>query len=158
MAVTINGTSGVTFNDGSTQASAGQILQVLHTTATNQVSSSGGYVAMGLSLAITPKTTSSKILIMFSGRGAIEASARVVYIGIYRGGSLLQEFRTFSCPAEATGISFTASCLYRDSPATTSSTTYAMYFKANDGPGPYYMNPDGASDGPRCLTLMEIAG
>ena len=53
MSVAIHGTNGVTFNDGTLQATEARIVQVVQATqATNVESTSASYVATGLTLSL----------------------------------------------------------------------------------------------------------
>jgi hypothetical protein len=147
MTVIINGSAGVTFPNGTVAPSAG-ILQVVQTTTnTNTSTSSSTYVTTGLARAITPSSTSNKVLITATfptdgGQGAFT---------IYRGATPLA-CDTFW--AKATGASSTTSITFLDSPATTSSTTYTLYFKATSGTIFFI----GSSAYYGSLTLMEVAG
>lgn len=126
------------------------ILQVLQTT-TNTIAStsSATYVTTGLACAITPQATTSKVLITATfptdgGQGAFT---------IYRGATPLA-CDTFW--AKATGSASTTSITFLDSPATTSSTTYTLYFKATSGTL-YFIASSGTSYY-GSITLMEISG
>ena len=67
MTMIIDGTNGLTFNNATTQASAGQVLQVVQNIyASYSSTSSTSYVDSGLSASITPKFSTSKILVMVS--------------------------------------------------------------------------------------------
>jgi hypothetical protein len=68
MSLILDGTGGITFNNSTTQASAGQVLQVVSAQETSSTSTtSGSYVDMGtLSATITPKFATSKILVSLS--------------------------------------------------------------------------------------------
>jgi len=138
----------------------GSVLQVVPNTYTGFISTtSTSYVTTGLSASITPTSASSKILI-FHSCGVMCVSANVqMNLTLYRGGSNLM--------AQGQGMLYTntgatqgfGNILYYDSPATTSSTTYTIYFKNhNNSAGTVIWNPDGASGAATAqLILMEIA-
>jgi hypothetical protein len=138
----------------------GSVLQVVPNTYTGFTSTtSTSYVTTGLSASITPTSASSKILI-FHSCGVMCNSANVqMNLTLYRGGSNLM--------AQGQGMLYTntgatqgfGNILYYDSPATTSSTTYTIYFKNhNNSAGTVIWNPDGASGAATAqLILMEIA-
>jgi hypothetical protein len=133
-----------------TTASTGCILQVVQTTTNTTASTtSATYVTTGLARAITPSSASNKVLITATfptdgGSGAFT---------IYRGATALA-CDTFW--AKATGASSTTSITFLDSPATTSSTTYTLYFKATSGTLYFIASSGTAYYG--SITLMEVAG
>ena len=62
MSMIIDGTNGLTFNNATVQASAGQVLQVVNATyGTAASTSSASFVDSGMSATITPKFATSKI-------------------------------------------------------------------------------------------------
>ena len=111
-----------------TIAGSGQVVTqvIFANTNTPANTSSATYVTTGLSANITPRNSANRVLITatFSTDGGQGAFT------IYRGGTAL------ACDAfwaKATGASSTTSITFLDSPATTSSTTYTLYFKATSG-------------------------
>jgi hypothetical protein len=136
---------------------AGTVLQVVSTTPDiAQVStSSTSYVTSNLSLAITPSSTSSKIFVVCTYSAAVN-SGRACATTLYRNSTNL-------APDNALGRLYTASggdtwsqgsIMFLDSPTTTSSTTYALYFRAE---GSYAVDLFAGSFVAPTLTLMEIA-
>jgi hypothetical protein len=157
MTMIIDGTNGLTFNNSTTQASAGQVLQVVYASSTSGVStSSTSYVTTGFSASITPKFSTSKILVVFSGQAFMDTKGVHAYISIYRGASAVYSSSVLliNSAAATSSIGGTPTLIYQDSPATTSSTTYTMYYKTG-GSGTFYLDGEGSS--PYSLTLMEIA-
>jgi hypothetical protein len=142
------------------QQPAGAVLQVVSaTTSANTSTSSTSYVSTSLTASITPTSSTSKILVLVSG-GELDnnsTSGVAIYATIYRGSTNLS---TGSSPSAMSGcysgtarIQSTLSCSFLDSPATTSSTTYTVYVKANQSATVFFnANPNQA-----CITLMEIA-
>jgi len=132
------------------------VLQVVSATTTN----SGGYVSTtstsfvstGFSVTITPQSTSSKIYLLC--HGTFESNNSNNRLTIYRGGTNL---------GSSTGMTQTnavnywvSSCMsYLDSPATTSATTYTVYFNNSGGSGTSYFGGDGNQ---LCITAFEISG
>ena len=134
MTMIIDGTNGLTFNNGTTQASAGQVLQVVMTT-TNDTSAinNTSFASMGVSLSITPKSSSSKVLVMVLG-GAVVTNdpARFYNETIYRNSTNLSTNSSGSLGnygATSSELVTPHSTVFLDSPATTSSTTYTIYGK-----------------------------
>jgi hypothetical protein len=142
MSVTING-SGQT------------VVQVVNATISAAVStSSASYSSTGLTATITPSSASSKIFILMNSDGGQQYSGRSSFYAIYRGGSSITSYQAFLNTVSVLPISMT----YLDSPATTSATTYTIYFAA-DGLGPtYFSGSSGGYNVTSTLTLMEISG
>ena len=161
MSMIIDGTNGLTFNNATTQASAGSILQVVNATSGTQVSTtSTSPVTTGLAASITPKFSTSKILVLFNFKMSRAQSgtdgAFGATIKIYRGASSIFTpcaYLGFSYPYPFANYTM-ANGNYLDSPATTSSTTYTMYFNTTEASRQVVYTTDGDSGS---ITLMEIA-
>jgi hypothetical protein len=169
MSTIINGTSSaITFPDSSVQNTsaivsgyvpyanlpAGSVLQVVQGTTTTGVtiSAGGGFTATNLSASITPKYSTSKVLVMINGTMYVSAGTGEPQGTIYRNGSNIGNFFTdlFSASGALVGG---ASATYLDSPATTSATTYAFYFRnTTAGNATFPVNSSTAT-----IVLMEIA-
>jgi hypothetical protein len=163
MTMIIDGTAGVTFpvvagGTSAVQASSGKVLQVVQgTTTSSTTSSSTSYVAIvNLTASITPSSSSSKVLILVNSHIYTSGPNVEAAITIYRNGSDLSTGGTGFTDAYTGGSDLIVpfSMMYLDSPATTSSTTYAAYFKRTQGTTSMVANLRG------CLSsviLMEIA-
>ena len=155
MTMIIDGTNGLTFNNGSTQVSAGQVLQVVSASITSATTTaSTTFVTTGLATTITPKFSTSKILILLAGGytrvGSVNNSANVTG---YRGGTNLGgASRGLYQVTNAAQTDFPNSINYYDSPATTSSTTYTVYIHTDSSTSSF-----GLDSIPCTLTLLEIA-
>jgi FtsP/CotA-like multicopper oxidase with cupredoxin domain len=153
----IDGTNGLTFNNATTQASAGCVLQVVNASFTTAVStSSSSMVTSGYSVSITPKFATSKIFMQFCGRVSTSGSGVGSGLAFYRGATNLTgttgyAFRTVGADGQAL-----QNPIWIDSPATTSATTYTLYFSAPLG-GTIDLTPNGTSTYPSSIVLMEIA-
>ena len=156
---------------------AGSVLQVVSTTKTDTFSTtSSPFVDItGLSVSITPRSTSSTILVNFSvNRGAsvgaisgfqLLRGATAICIG--DAASLRTRATTGAYPgsADASNAIITSGMIYLDSPATTSATTYKLQVKSDVSGQTTYINRTG-SDGDstayvRCastITVQEIQG
>jgi hypothetical protein len=160
-----------------TSPKAGNVLQVVSTTKTDvfSMSSSGTATAItGLSASITPTSATSKILIFGQVTGSFSTTTFGWNILIYKGGSVITGATgdTGNSQPRATSAIYhnynygseTIPFYYLDSPATTSSTTYAIYTFQESG-GTFYVNRPGnvtQTDGRSAntisnITLMEIA-
>ena len=156
MTMIIDGTNGLTFNNSTVQASAGQVLQVVNGTTTAQtVSNSSTYGATNLNASITPKFSNSKILVIGNYELYVINSGTKVITGLYRNSTLISDGCAMLVTFSATSAQATVGFNYLDSPATTSSVTYTIYVKSGTNGSSVGFNPDGYIAG---ITLMEIAG
>ncbi len=141
-----------------TKLGAGAVLQVVQGTTTTgtTVAFGSAFTASNLSASITPTSSSSKVLILINGQMYISASTGEPQATVYKnnttnilGGSNFMT-DTFS---SAGALVSNVMCLYLDSPATTSSTTYTFYFKnTTAGNATFPVN-----SGTATIILMEIA-
>jgi hypothetical protein len=158
MSMIIDGTSGVTFPNSTVQASAGQILQVVNAVYSTSTSTSGGFTDLGLSATITPKFSTSKILILASINGVYKNGANSsIGLNVCRGASEIVRFADNGLSYNGTSAAnqTAGSVSYVDSPATTSATTYKVQFKNGAGTGTSVTINDGNVSS--TLVLMEIA-
>ena len=115
-------------------AGGGKVLQVvMGTTATQVTSSTNTYADTGLSVSITPSSTSSKVLILVDHNGCVKtATSSVTALGLrlLRGATVIQNINNGALYTNTTLIlnASTLSASYLDSPATTSATTYKTQF------------------------------
>ena len=131
----------------------GSVLQVVNATSSTQVTTtSATYVTTGLTATITPLFSTSKILVI--ANPAIQgAAAQNTNLTLYRAGSNLLGAVGFGyVNAGGQVTNQITACLYLDSPATTSATTYEFYLKVSGGTA-YF----GAGSSISTITLMEIA-
>ena len=160
MSMIIDGTNGLTFNNATTQASAGKVIQVVSATYSTQASTiNGTFIDTGLTASITPLFSTSKILVLLNQNGLAKANdntANDLTIRLYRGATLIATPAVYSM---YTNSAFTwygncATLSLLDSPATTSSTTYKTQFNNSDGGGLVYVQ---SSSSTSTLTLLEIS-
>lgn len=158
---------------------AGSVLQVVSTVLSTAFTSAtkGSYVAVtGLSVAITPSATSSKIYISACvTAGNLNNLACMFHI--YRDGSQITPngvatgltpshmFAGFSGgTASNAGMSMTLPMNFLDSPASTSALTYQIYAAVNStAVATLNVNPStsaggGMAGGSSTITVMEISG
>ena len=141
------------------QLPAGTVLQVVQGIYSSQASSSTStWAASGVTASITPTSSTSKILILVSMQGVgKDTNTTSVDLSIYKNGSSLIQFaagNTAYTASTATNYPGTAAFNYLDSPATTSATTYAVYFRSNNNNVGVYLQANGSAS---TITLMEIA-
>ena len=129
----------------------GTVLQAVTVAESNSFSTTSGTYADVISKAITPSSTSSKILIMAVIHGSAQVSNLTIRLAIHRDGTALTgQFNNYA--ASAGFIAQAIPCIELDSPATTSEVTYSIKGKVAAGSGT-------VSSGAVCtLTLLEIAG
>jgi hypothetical protein len=135
----------------------GKIAQVLGVQKTAKASTSSTSFAdiSGLSQAITPSATSSKILIMVSIKGIASDNSTTDALS-------LRLMRDSTQLSEATNITFGSteqdnqSCpiVFLDSPSSTSSLTYHMEFKSRLSNSSSINNTDGSDDSE--MIVMEV--
>jgi len=155
---TITVPSGATFtNSGTATGFGGLIAQVLQHSLNSVISTtSTSYVASGLTQVITPASTSSRILLMCSG-GACgnDTNTTRTFMTFYVDGSEVSpagpyESIEFYFGDKARGPH---SMCFIHSPATTSATTYTVYYKA-EGTTSYFNDGDSSRV---MLTVMELS-
>ena len=138
-----------------TDKSTGVVLQVVQGTSTTIVSTTTSTnITSGITASITPKFSTSKVLILFSAIGYTNSAGGQITTYIYKNSSQLGSNFFGQQYAGSSVFEANVSFNYLDSPATTSATTYAIYFNNTTGVGTAYLPNSGAGT----ITLMEIAG
>lgn len=144
------------------EAASGTVLQVVQTVVTTSTAtSSTSFVDAGVSATITPKFSTSKILV-------IPSFDCFSYANAGSGGALFQIVRNStniftqinygqynSTNYTSAHLILTNTLTYLDSPATTSATTYKVQFAIA---GSASSATVGYANNPSVITLMEIAG
>jgi hypothetical protein len=159
----IDGTNGLTFNNATTQASAGVILQMVNATySTTATTTSGTFQDTGLSATITPKFATSKILVTWAINGTYASTGAGVETNLVRTSTQIVYTENIAA-REGTGStdagSGTSGGTYLDSPATTSATTYKCQFRSRNGSSSVTVQFSGSGgNSTSMMTLMEIAG
>ncbi len=159
---------------------SGGILQVVSTTKTDTFSASvgsGGTSAevTGLTASITPRSTSSKILVQLSVSLSNSANSKGTDPILLRNGSSLanaigdtagSRVRVSFGTNNLSNLIQSASATYLDSPSTTSSTTYSISLHNGDSAtNTLYVNRSGTDTDTTqfaraisTITLIEVAG
>jgi len=146
------GKSGDTVNlaSGAT-AGFGKVLQVVSATKTDtQAFSSSTFSDItGLSVSITPSSTSSKILVFGYAMVAWDVSFAKIGINLVRGSTNIligdaagsrQRVSGFTYLGTACSGTFSLPVNFLDSPSTTSATTYKIQASSIDNAGNVYIN------------------
>jgi len=142
-------------------AGGGKIGQVFQVTNTTQYSStSTTYGNMGLSQAITPVATSSKILIM-AGLSWYSGGVQTLGFKMFKDASELVEFYYGAYAGSVSDWMGSRIIYHLDSPSTTSATTYKMQFARVQGSGtsysPYRDSNSGANEGTYMIVMEVLA-
>jgi hypothetical protein len=157
--ITLPASTGTVLTTGSPQS--GGVLQVVNVSYSNNSStSSTSLIATGLSASITPKFATSKILIIANMNGVGENSGNNGnHFEIFKNGSSLVYWDDIAGYGAA-NANYSTAITYLDSPATTSSTAYGIYYKrVGGGNGVVYFNNYVTTNNQTVssITLMEIA-
>lgn len=112
-----------------------QVVTATHSTTANNTTST--YADTGLSVSITPSSTSSKVLVIVDQAGCYKNAVNAnnaLNLKLLRDSTDLVEFLIAGgYSVTASSLNFgNAGCVYLDAPATTSATTYKTQFKNNN--------------------------
>jgi hypothetical protein len=175
--LTINGTA-IALGASDT-ITAGKILQVLQAvkTDTQNTNSTSRVDISGLSIAITPASSSNKILVMFDvAVGTAESTGSLGAVYLMRGSSDIYIGDAGSNRARASAqidnnsgdMSFSIvrnAGIFLDSPSSTDAQTYKLQFETHNGANSVFINQSGDDTDasyiqrvPSSITVMEVAG
>jgi hypothetical protein len=160
MTMIIDGTNGLTFNNATTQASAGKVIQVINAfTSTSASNSTSTLADTGLTATITPKFATSTILVLVSQNGITKnpsATGSGLQLQLLRGSTILKQLQGYAGYTESNSYNWIGgvSTSYMDSPATTSATTYKTQFKNEANIASVSIQSDNSMS---TITLMEIS-
>jgi len=159
-------------NVGRANLPAGSVLQIVQTVKTDTFSTTNTSAVdiTGMSVSITPTSSSNKILVLVDLHISYSVYAGIVYLlrgstKIYAGdGGLTRCGLYTNAYTGNNNILLPVTATYLDSPATTSATTYKLQM-ATYGAGTQYVNTSGSNindptrDGltASSITVMEIA-
>ena len=149
-----------------------RVLQVVSTTKTDTftTASTSFTDVTGLTVTITPQSSTSKILVLAQVSASEDYGVSAGFTRLVRGATAIDVGDTagsrtsssFSPSVNNTATALTGSLVFLDSPATTSATTYAIQARTNSGS--FYINRSkadtDASSYPRLastITVMEIS-
>jgi hypothetical protein len=171
MGVISNGTT--ILDNGSLSVGTGKVLQVQSTTKTNTYTSNSGNTWVditGMSVSITPESTSNKVLIQISLMGSGVVGANVANFRLLRGATVIYQGDTDGSRGRGWAASMASeqysqesqSGTFLDSPSTTSATTYKIQQKSNNtiyvNRAETAQNDAGNIRTASTITAMEIAG
>ena len=152
-----------------------RVLQVVSTAKTDTFSTTSTTYGdiTGLTAAITPSATSSKILVIAQvtvglqnnagyGQFRISGGNATSYVGGASGTAVQAVFGGY-ISANGDSMTISQSIVYLDSPATTSATTYAVQARSGTGTtlwvnrAPVELNGANNTRGASSITVMEIS-
>ena len=110
-----------------------RVLQVVTATHGTQVTSTGSEIDTGLTVTITPQSTSNKILIVAMHNGFAKAGNVYGLIKLKRGATTITTLGPTlgNTTTVTTFVGIAANVIYLDNPATTSATTYKTTMQAS---------------------------
>jgi hypothetical protein len=155
MALILSGDTGPSFVQSAALPN-GSVLQVVNSKTTSGIinSSNSSYADSGLTATITPKYSTSKIVILIAQNGVNSSSANTgVILRLLRDGTQISPFGQYIGYGLIQFVSGNP-LSYVDSPASTSAVTYKTQFKLGTGSGIAYVQDNGCES---TMTLMEIA-
>jgi hypothetical protein len=137
-------------------AGFGKIGQVVQTVGTGTATTTSTSFTEFLSVDITPTSTSSKVLIQFSGGGSNGGSGYQAFFTIYRNDTT--NLASAGNPGfgklyNPDNVGAFASITFLDSPNTTSSTQYSLYCRSGDSSQSVKMGEDASN---YTITVMEV--
>ena len=131
-----------------------QVIGATDSTERNTTSTSFVTGSNTLSVTITPTSSSSKIFVIVN-TGVFKATGGSGFLTIYRGATNLGGAGGMTQFQQSV---YGPSCIsYLDSPATTSATTYQLYFRSSDS-NPAYINSNNGGGIVCSLTAFEVSG
>ena len=159
MSITLHGTR-ASNTDVITPDTTGTILQVVQSEiATTQNTTSTGYTTSNLTASITPSSTSSKVLMILSGGNCYHATnVANVLMAFHRDGSIIGSgsdvaHAIIQNTSGTNTFKSSWSASFLDSPSSTSSLTYAPFYKVTTGTGHF-----NEATVRVMLTLFEVTG
>ena len=139
-------------SQGSVTMPSGSVLQVVTSFFNTSVASaSTSYVSTGHSVTITPKESTSKILLSLTGGVAAQSTNRFMTVTFYKGASQLSNTFESKHGVNADNLVHGHSMSGEDTHGVTSAITYSIYFLAQNGNCQY-----ASTTGKIALTATEI--
>jgi len=134
----------------------GHVVQVVEGTATAQtVHNTTSYAATSVTASITPKFATSKILVSLTSNLETNSAGEFGWYSLFRGSTNIIESQVGQPNGGGSPI-FPITLQRLDSPATTSTITYALYIKRTSATIVANINSGGINS-VGVITLMEIA-
>ena len=147
---------------GATAGGIVQMVEVTSDTRTNFSSTASSWTATGFSASITPTRSDSKVLVMVSTSIYIDTDDNTGGMTVFRNGSTnlggntdkgLRPFYMYY-GGSTHDFQYPVYMQHIDSPATTSSTSYEVYYKSDKNNN----RLNGLRVGRQSIILMEVSG
>ena len=156
--VSLNATDLSSGTVGYARLPTGSVLQVVNATySTGVTSSSSTFADTGLTASITPKFSTSKILVLVNQTGCSKTVGNTTLgLKLLRNSTSIVTFEVDGGYTGTTATNYIGACTtsYLDSPATTSSITYKTQFNSTVNIAQTGVQSSGSTS---TITLMEIA-
>jgi hypothetical protein len=141
-------------------ASTGKVVQVVNASTSTQVTSSTSTFAdTNLTATITPTSASNKILVFVNQNGVAKYATNTrMQIRLVRGATTILNLDS-NAGNNDSGVGNSVgsvSCVYLDSPATTSATTYKTQFNSSANSGTTYLQDSTSPGTTSTILLMEV--
>jgi hypothetical protein len=138
---------------------SGTVLQVVNSTTNSQtLTGSSAFTDTNLSATITPKSTTSKILVIANQNGLYKTGSNTrIQLKLFRSTTEILNFEGYAAMTASSadnGVG-SSSVTYLDSPSTASAVTYKTQFASTGNTANVYVQAGGSTSS---MTLMEIAG
>lgn len=135
----------------------GTIVQIQSDTNNTQVdTTSTSFISTGFGLSITPSSASSKILVLCLSSASPNSTGQGVYQKVVRGGSTDASNIVITYNDGSAADTWRSTFMFGvDSPNTTSSTQYMLYFRVHYSNSSGYSNWGGSA--PQEMYLLELA-
>ena len=149
--------------DGLPSGSAGGIIQIKQTETQTQTENAFSSEQTFLTVSITPTRSDSKIMVYVNcgGCGSRGTGTRWT-MRIKRNGSYIRGVANYIGLYADGGEEMYPSCMFLDSPATTSTLTYTLHGdRTGGGDNCYFNHNDSTGATTQCsstMTLMEVSG
>jgi len=152
--ITVPNSTGTLLTTGSPQS--GGVIQVVNGTYSGPYFSttSTTFVSTGLTVTITPKFATSKILILLQVECFNDTANKGGDLTIYKNGSNLASGVLGKMYPVSGQLAINVPINYYDSPATTSATTYTLYIKTINSGFAFNVFQDAY---PATITALEVA-
>ena len=157
--ITVPNSTGTLLTTGSPQS--GSIIQTINSTYTGDSTTTGSsFVSSGLYATITPKFSTSKILILATSSSTyVQSSSSGIYIKMYRGtsgagsGSSIGANSYYFQPNTSSGYTMGVVNIV-DSPSSTSALTYTVMMAVNGSGSAGFVSGFGSGNNLATIVLM----
>ena len=139
------------------QMPSGSVIQVVNTSTSSAITTtSTSDVDTGITLSITPKFSTSKLWILFSGRLYISQHSSEYYVNIKNGSTIINGGATLFNGSSGDRMAETCNIQGFHSPSSTSAQTYKITHRVSAGEGHIMPNSHPTDVGAN-FVIMEIA-